>query len=363
MVVVPSSPAANSLVDSVAALCPSAVCVTHARDVDDARLVMNVLAGFLASPNVSKAYLCGVGHEDDPVERIADAAARLGAPVEVVTLLGEGGYERTVNRVATLTDASLRAAGAEIRTPADPSELVLGTACGGSDALSGLTANPVVGECVDKLIALGGSAILAELTELIGAEDQLAARAVSLAVGRALTEAIRSWETFALEFGDDLSQENITPGNIRGGITTIEEKSLGCVRKAGTTPVCDFVGCGGISTKRGLIVMDTDGDDVSELIALTAGGANVIAFTTGRGTPAGSPLVPTIKIASNSQTARRMPGITDMDAGAVMSGNETIASMADRLLDLVFDVANGRMTAAERNGQRDFALPVVRASA
>jgi altronate dehydratase large subunit len=221
----------------------------------------------------------------------------------------------------------------------------------------------VIGSCSDLLVEAGGSTILAEFTELIGAEHLLRPRAATPELGDRLIDAIRAWEDFALDFGEDLGAENIAPGNVQGGITTIEEKSLGCVRKGGSAPIVDVVGFGERSAARGLILMDTDGDDIAELVALAAGGANVIAFSTGRGTPVGSPIVPTLKVSSNSRLARRMADLIDLDAGTALSGEDTIDSLGQRLFDLVLASASGQPTSAELRGQRDFAIPPTMASA
>ena len=203
--------------------------------------------------------------------------------------------------------------------------------------------------------------ILAELTELIGAEQELAARATDPEVGRRLVAAVERWEKFAHTFGEDLTGANPCYGNIVGGISTIEEKSLGCVRKSGHSPLEDVVGFAERSPAHGLIAMDTSGDDVEQLIAMTAGGANVIAFTTGRGTPAASPTVPTLKVASTSDMASRLPDMIDFNAGGILDGTQTIEDAGDTLFQLILDTASGLATRAELLYQRDFALPVTSA--
>ena len=268
---------------------------------------------------------------------------------------------KAVERAVGLCDHALSDAALEVREPVPVSELVLGTECGGSDANSGLTANPMLGRCADRVIDGGGTVILAEMTELIGAELELARRAADPRLGGRLVSAVRRWEGFALEFGEDITGANPCHGNIVGGITTIEEKSLGCVRKSGTRGLVDIVGFGERSAKRGLVVMDTSGDDLEQLIAMTAGGANVIVFTTGRGTPTASPIVPTVKLASTTAMADRLASMIDLDAGAILEGLETIDHAGDRLFELVVDVAGGGLTRAEQLAQRDFALPVTAA--
>jgi altronate dehydratase large subunit len=365
VLLLPSTMIVNRLCAVVQSARPRAVCLTHEMDVGvgDRDLNLGALARFAASPNVAAAIIVGAGDDEDPLDELVDEVRNHGGRAHRIAMLDHGGFGRTVEVLLKLVDELQAEADAEPRVRCAASTLVFGTECGGSDAYSGLTANPVVGVCSDAVVAAGGTAILAEFTELIGAEHLLQQRAVTPEIAERLTAAILAWERFALEFGEDLTGENMSPGNIRGGITTIEEKSLGCVRKGGTSTVVDVVGFGERSNRRGLVLMDTDGDDVAELVALTASGANVIAFTTGRGTPAASPVVPTIKIGSNGPLFRRMSSLIDLDAGRVLEGTGTIQSIGDELVRLVGRVASGELTCAERRNQRDFALPPTTATA
>ena len=365
VVVLPSTPLVNRISQMLQAERPRAVCITHEGGSPDGDpdFLIGVLQRFASNPNVSAAIVVGIGDDDDPLDAVVDGARALDADVRRVALLDAGGLQETLDSVLALVDRAQSAANVEPRRVCPAEYLVLGTECGGSDAYSGITANPVIGACSDELIAAGGSTILAEFTELIGAEHVLQARASTPELAEHVTRAIRDWEDFALEFGEDLTGQNISPGNMRGGITTIEEKSLGCVRKGGTAPVVDLVGFGERSGERGLILMDTDGDDIAELVALASGAANVVVFSTGRGTPVGSPIVPTIKISSNTALAEHMSELIDFDAGVALTGRATLGALGGRLFDRVLSVASGELTSAELRGQRDFALPPTRASA
>jgi altronate dehydratase large subunit len=365
VLVIPSTPLVNRVCQIVQARRPEAISVTHqgGSPGGDPDLLVGTLTRFAASPNVSTAIVVGIGDSEDQLDRIVDGVHDLGGNARRIALLEERGLEQTVLSIVEQFDLDQAAARLQARVPCSASDLVLGTECGGSDGYSGLTANPVIGVCSDMLIASGGSTILAEFTELIGAEHVLLPRAASRELGDRLSAAIHAWEEFALAFGEDLSGQNIMPGNVAGGITTIEEKSLGCVRKGGGSTIVDVVGFGERSSERGLILMDTDGDDVAQLVALASGGANVIAFSTGRGTPVGCPIVPTVKLSSNSPLAARMPHLIDFDAGTALSSNETITSLGERLFEMVVETANGRPTKAELHAQRDFALPPTMASA
>ena len=366
VVVAPASLHANRVCEAVQERCPEAICVTHQSTLTSGdELPLRTMAAFLAHPNVSHAIVVARSPSDPGWLELEAQLARSGdgEHVRLVTVLEAGGVGPAIEDAVACCEQALREAARVAREPIPAGELVLGTECGGSDANSGLTANPVLGRCADRLVELGGTVILAELTELIGAELDLARRAADPALGGRLVAAVQRWEELALEFGEDLTGANPCHGNIVGGITTIEEKSLGCVRKGGSSPVVDMVGFGERSAVAGLVVMDTSGDDLEQLIAMTTGGANVIVFTTGRGTPTASPTVPTIKVASTTAMARRLGSMVDLDAGTVLDGAEAIDAAGDRLFSLVLDVAGGRETASERLAQRDFALPVTGAGA
>jgi altronate hydrolase len=238
------------------------------------------------------------------------------------------------------------------RTPAPFSELVLGVKCGGSDGFSGLTANPLVGRMADAVTAAGGTAILTEIPEIFGAEQLLMARARDEAVFAAIVTLVNDFKAYFTRHGEPVS-ENPSPGNIAGGITTLEEKSLGAVQKAGHAIVTDVIAYGGRVRRHGLTLLEAPGNDAVSSTALAAAGATAILFTTGRGTPLGFP-VPTIKIASNHDLATRKPGWIDFDAGRVLE--DGMESAADALLEAIAAIASGRETAAERNGEREIAI-------
>ena len=234
------------------------------------------------------------------------------------------------------------------RTECGLGELVLGLKCGGSDAWSGLTANPVLGYASDLIVAAGGTAILAEMPEIYGAEHLLAARATEPAVALALLGKIAWWEAYAAENGATLDA-NPSAGNKAGGITTIVEKSLGAVAKAGTAPVSAVVDYGARVPDSGLVIMDTPGYDPVSVTGMISGGATVVCFTTGRGSVFGSKPTPTLKLATNSDVARRMSGDIDLDCGPVLDGRP-IAELGEELLDLICATASGRPTASEDLG-------------
>ena len=239
------------------------------------------------------------------------------------------------------------------REPVPVSGLVIGMKCGGSDGLSGVTANPTVGVFSDMVIARGGSTVLTEVPEMFGAEGMLLSRCVSREVFDKAANMLNSFKDYFISHHETV-YENPSPGNKKGGITTLEDKSCGCVQKGGSAPIADVIGYGDAVTAHGLNMLYGPGNDLVSATAMTAAGAHIILFTTGRGTPFGAP-APTIKIASNSQLAAKKSGWIDFDAGPVADG-EPITEAAKRLFALVLRVAGGEQTKSEQMGFREIAI-------
>ncbi|MDO4270282.1 MAG: altronate dehydratase family protein [Eubacteriales bacterium] len=239
------------------------------------------------------------------------------------------------------------------RQPVPVSDLVIGMKCGGSDGLSGVTANPVVGAFSDMLIARGGSTVLTEVPEMFGAEGMLLGRCVNETVFQKAVGMLGGFKEYFISHNETV-YENPSPGNKKGGITTLEDKSCGCVQKGGSAPVADVIGYGDPVTAHGLNLLYGPGNDLVSATAMTAAGAHIVLFTTGRGTPFGAP-APTVKIASNSQLAAKKPGWIDFDAGPVADG-EPIADAGRRLFELVLHVAGGELSKTERLGYREIAI-------
>ena len=240
------------------------------------------------------------------------------------------------------------------RQPIPASELVVGMKCGGSDGLSGITANPVIGRFSDMLCARGGTTVLTEVPEMFGAEGFLMDRCQNRAVFDKAVAMINGFKDYFIRHGE-VVYENPSPGNKAGGITTLEDKSCGCVQKGGSAPIMDVVDYGGAVTTRGLNLLSGPGNDLVSATALTAAGAHIILFSTGRGTPFGAP-APTLKIATNSQLAAKKPAWIDFNAGVVADGGRTLAEAADDLYRLVLETASGRETCAERRGFREISI-------
>jgi altronate hydrolase len=230
---------------------------------------------------------------------------------------------------------------------------VLGLNCGGSDSFSGITANPALGVCSDMLAAIGAAAVLAETTEIFGAEHLLVRRARNRQVAERLLSFVKGYKEYLNRFGGSFD-DNPSPGNKEGGLSNILEKSLGAVAKAGSSTMTDAVDYAERITTPGFVFMNTPGYDPASLTGLAAGGCNLIAFTTGRGSAIGFPSIPVIKIASNSVTYRRMTGNMDVNAGAIADGEKTVQEVGKEIFDLVLRVASGEKTCAERLGHKEF---------
>jgi altronate hydrolase len=317
---------------------------------DDLAGTRSLLAALACHPNAGGVLLAGLGCESNQLDQlVSEIPENLRGRIR--TLRAQGVEDETEEGLK-LIDGLIATASLTRRSAIPLSELVIGLKCGGSDGFSGLTANPLVGRMADRVIGAGGSAILTEIPEIFGAEHLLMARARDEAVFDGIVGVVNDFKRYFLDAGQPVS-ENPSPGNISGGITTLEEKSLGAVQKAGQAPVEDVLRYGGRIRRKGLTLLEAPGNDAVSSTALAAAGATVILFTTGRGTPLGFP-VPTVKIASNSKLAATKKGWIDFDAGQVLA--EGLEPAADALLERIADIASGAPTAAERNGEREIAI-------
>jgi len=323
---------------------------------EDRMLVKKTLVGFGVHPNVFSVLIVGNGCEQLSAEEIKKGIAPSGKRVETIEIQDVGGTRKTIALGKRIVKEMCEDAKKLNREPISMSELILGTECGGSDFSSGLAANPAVGAACDMLVAEGGTVILSETPELIGAEHLLARRAKTPEMAKQLLDAVAWWEDKAIAAGQNIREANPSPGNIAGGITTLEEKSLGCIYKAGTSPLEEVIPYASCPAKKGLVYMDTPASDLEQLVGMVAGGVQIVLFTTGRGNPLGTPITPVIKITGNRDTYAKMRDNTDMDVSKILHGKETVESAGKRIFEEVISVASGKITKAEKMGQRDFCI-------
>ena len=329
------------------------IAITHgtgcglAADGEGLALLRRTLAGYARHPNVGAVVLVGLGCE---VNQISALTEDLGL-IDPLVIQELGGSAATVRRGVEQVRELLPAVGRE-RSPVPLSAPTLGLNCGGSDAWSGVSANPVLGVAVDRLVAAGGTAVLAETPEIHGAEHLLTRRAVSPEVAQALLERVAWWERYAAASGDSLDNDP-SPGNRAGGITTIEEKALGAVAKGGSTALRAVYRYAEPISSNGLVFMDTPGYDPVSVTGIVAGGANVVCFTTGRGSVFGCRPAPSLKLASTSELYRRMADDMDFDCGAVLDGGAGVTELGEALFEEIIEVASGRQTKSEEFGFGD----------
>lgn len=321
---------------------------------DGAEVLTRTLRGYSHHPNFAGLLILGLGCEMLQAERFMDdgVSAQL---VERLTIQESGGIRATVRAAVEKIRTMLPTINEIEREPIDASELVLGLNCGGSDGYSGITANPALGIASDLLVSYGGTSVLAETPEVFGAEHLLTRRATSDKVGQRLLDRIGWWQDYASAGGGSLDN-NPSPGNKAGGLTTILEKSLGAVAKAGQSELAGVYEYAEPIVDRGLVFMDTPGYDPVSVTGLVAGGANVVCFTTGRGSVFGCKPVPSIKLATNSELYRRMPEDMDINCGTIVDGDATVQEVGELIFQRILAIASGEQTVSEELdlGQEEF---------
>jgi altronate hydrolase len=337
-------------VDGVFAVTHKTGCGMAASGTDRDHLT-RALGGFARHPNVFDYVVIGLGCEVNQASELVELqnlSSRTARRPRVINIQGTGGIARTVEAGIRAVAEILPHANDVRRTRQPAERLILGTECGGSDGNSGVTANPALGIASDLIVAQGGTAILSETPEIYGAEHLLTRRAVSRAVGEKLVERIRWWEWYTSVFGAEINN-NPSHGNKEGGLTTIYEKSLGAIAKGGNTALVDVYRYAEPVTAKGFVVMDTPGFDPPSVTGMVAGGANVVVFTTGRGSVFGCKPTPSIKVATNTPMFEAMEDDMDVDAGVILAGTP-VEVVGRQIFELILDVASGRRTKSELNG-------------
>ena len=322
---------------------------------NDLPRVTKTLAGSAANPNNPCVIFLTLG-TDVELEIIKQAKAMTKQTIIELSLPKLGSIQTLTEQATQEATKLAKEAKAEARVPAPWSAIVLGLECGGSDALSGITANPALGVASDRLVELGATSVLGETTEILGAEHLLAARALDEETGKKIVAMVARYESSINYEGIDIRGAQPSRGNIEGGLSTLEEKSLGAAKKAGNAPLTGVLEFADVPAKPGLYFMDTPGHDIEQLAGFAAGHINVVVFTSGRGTPTGSPIMPVIKVSTNTPMYKAVTDFIDLDAGTIADGIETLEETGARIFDEIVAVANGQETKAEKNGHQEFAL-------
>ncbi len=324
----------------------------------DADVLCKLLASYIAHPNVGGATILSLGCQNAQISILKEHLAELQSEHEKPVYYFEQQQSRSerdfIEDIVRKTFEGLVQINKIARKPAPLAKLTLGLECGGSDGFSGLSANPALGHCADLLVALGGTAILAEFPELNGAEQDIINRCVDQKTADRFLDLMGRYSARAKADGSGF-EANPSPGNIKDGLITDAIKSLGASKKGGSSPITEVLDYGEVTRQKGLNLLNTPGGDVESTTGLAGAGSNLIVFTTGLGTPTGNIITPTVKMSTNNALAKRMGDIIDINAGTIISGESTIAKKGEELLNLLIEVANGdQIPAAERLGQDDF---------
>jgi len=342
---------------------PGTISVSHQHGCghlgDEKEHMIRTMTGFCGNPNVAGVLLVGLGCEMLTPALLGEKLREAGQRVETITMQDMEGTADAVAKGKELAEKLLKEAEGAQREMADASELMVGAKCGASDTLSGLTANPATGVACDLLVTEGGTAIFTETPEMLGAEHVLVRRAANDEVRERIWGITSETESRVKAMGLDIREAEPGPGNIEGGLTTLAEKSLGAIRKGGTSDIVQVVDYAERPSEKGLVIMDGPAHDVVSVTGMIAAGSQVVVFTTGLGTPVGSPIAPVIKVSSNSSIYHRWQDNIDLNAGAILDGEESLESMGERIFNEIIEVASGRLTKAEILGHCEFAIHTI----
>ncbi|MEM7489804.1 MAG: altronate dehydratase family protein [Pseudomonadota bacterium] len=349
----PEELAAYPNVDGVVAFVHGTGC-GMAGDGDGFEALQRVMWGYAKHPNHAAVLMVGLGCEMNQIDWLLDAyGLKQGPTFQTMNIQNVAGLRRTIEAGVEKVRAMLPIANEAVRTPCPAGELTVALQCGGSDAWSGITANPALGHACDLLVAQGGTGVLAETPEIYGAEHLLTRRAASREVGKKLVGLIEWWEDYTARNRGSMDN-NPSPGNKKGGLTTILEKSLGAAAKGGTTPLTGVYKYAEPVTAKGFTFMDSPGYDPASVTGQIAGGCNLVCFTTGRGSAFGSKPAPTVKVATNQTLFDRMPEDMDVNAGDILTGASTVEAKGREIYDLFLRVASGEVTKSEAQGLGDY---------
>jgi len=358
--IIPSCGCAHHAAARIASLVEGAALINYTGGCGETRrdiaLATELLAQYAHHPNVIGCVIVSLGCETLDAHELAQKAATGSVPVELLTIQEVGGTAKTVARGVEIARQMRARADHIYREECPAAALVIGLECGGSDATSGMAANPAMGAFSDLMVAQGARVILAETSELLGAEHIMVQRAATPEVARQLIETVQNCERWLKSTGEDFMGKQPSPGNVRGGITTVEEKALGDVLKGGRSPFVEVLAYGQRPSLPGLSFMDTPGNDPASVTGLVAAGCQVVTFTTGRGNPMGNAIAPVVKLTGNAATWAQMGSDIDLDASTIIAGTETVEQVGQRLYELVLRVSSGMPSVAEALGHEEFSM-------
>ncbi|ADL69921.1 Altronate dehydratase [Thermoanaerobacterium thermosaccharolyticum DSM 571] len=355
VLILPTVSCSNETARIISNQVPGTICITNQRGCGqvgkDAEQTFRTLMGLSLNPNIYGTIIVGLGCETtQPMRLYEEIKKRSNKPLEVLIIQDEGGTLKTIEKGTILAQRMVQEMSLIQREEVNISNLILATNCGGSDATSGISANPALGYCSDVIVENGGTVMLGETTEFIGADHILAKRAKNEDVKNKILKIVSDLENEFIRLNVDVRGANPSPGNIKGGLTTLEEKSLGGISKGGTSKINEVVKYAEIPQEKGLIIMDTPGYDIESVTGMAAGGAQLCVFTTGRGTPIGNPIIPVIKITGNKNTYNKMKENIDLDVSSILDGKKSIQEAGNEILQEVISVCNGKKTKAESFG-------------
>jgi len=363
VLIFPTTICASTVAQTISREVSGTVYITHPHGCghlgEEEEHMVRAMAGFCSNPNVAGVLLVGLGCELLTPELIAGELKKTGQRMEAISIQALGSTVDAVAKGKDIAAKLLKEASRAKRESVDISELIVGTHCGGSDTMSGLTANPALGVACDLLVAEGGTAIISETPEMLGAEHLLARRAANDEMRKQIWDMTMALEARIKAVGVDIRGVEPAPGNIEGGISTIEEKSLGSIRKGGTSTIRQVVRYAEKPSQRGLVIMDGPAHDVISDTGMIAAGAQMIVFTTGRGSPLGAPIAPVIKVSSNSTIYNRMRDNIDINAGVILDAGESIRDVGKLIFREILEVASGKLTKSEIHGHAEFAIHTI----
>lgn len=360
LLIIPTVICSNQVCNRIMQLVPGTVAIPHQHGCSqigaDKERTFEVLSGTGKNPNVGGVIIISLGCEVVDPYALAEDIRKTGKLVEVFDIQSVGGSVKAIQHGTELAKKMMAELELQPKVPVPLSKLKVAVKCGGSDATSGLSSNPALGEAADSLIAAGGTIVIGETTEIIGAEHVLAQRCATPETADMLYHIVGRFEKEVERMGADMRGGNPSPGNIEGGLSTIEEKSLGCISKCGKAPIKGVIEYAEQIPEGGLYFMDSPGNDIECVSGMAAGGVHIVCFTTGRGTPTGAAVVPVIKITGNKRMFERMEDNMDVDVSDMLGGMLSLESAGQKIWQEIIDVADGKWTKAETLGHQEFSI-------